>query len=385
MFVPETPCFPFLTLFTIRNQAANVDMLRRLFHAPVFIVFSKGRDAIDYGMGALNVMEDSRVWLPAYLCSSVFMPVHRRCPQVLFYDVDQRLVPRLNEMSVRKNDVFLMVHYFGLAQPVEMIKKYCTENGMFLFEDCAHSLPDLSSSVRVGSYGDLSVFSLRKQLCVPDGAVLEVNNPNIVVDTRRAKVSPVFALSKRKMIQMGLEALAFKSGVNILMLKKLLKDKMLPGIPLPEEQMHEVEKESRISSITLRVLETADISAIIEKRKKNFDVLVSLLNHLKGVSVPFKTLTPGSVPKVFPVFVEYRDAVCKYLWSQGVEATLWPGVEQLREADWKQFPGAREWVSKSLFLPVHENLSQNHLEAITKALSKGLKKISLKAEGASVS
>jgi perosamine synthetase len=53
-----------------------------------------------------------------------------------------------------------VTHFLGFPQPIDEVKKICGERTLFLIEDCAHALLSYHDGKPLGSYGDVSNFSL---------------------------------------------------------------------------------------------------------------------------------------------------------------------------------------------------------------------------------
>lgn len=80
-----------------------------------------------------------------------------------------------------------LVHIGGhLAFEVEEIAHYCSENGIFLIEDCAHAQGAEWNGRKPGSYGDAGVYSLyaTKTITTGEGGVLVSNRPEVLDHAR---------------------------------------------------------------------------------------------------------------------------------------------------------------------------------------------------------
>lgn len=156
-----------------RRAAARQSGLSHL--SPGLIGTFMGRDALSLASSYLNLGGEDCVLLPAYTCQDVLKQFVNTAT-VLFYDVgpDLTISPDqiLAHLLGRKVRMMLMINYFGFLQPYRReIKDICADRGVFLIEDCAHSLLTEGS----GETGDLAIYSFRKILPVPDGGALKVN------------------------------------------------------------------------------------------------------------------------------------------------------------------------------------------------------------------
>src|ERR1700727_969931 len=80
-----------------------------------------------------------------------------------------------------------LVHIGGhIAFEVEQIAAYCTENGIFLIEDCAHAHGAAWHGRRPGTWGDVGVYSLyaTKTISTGEGGVLVSRRPEVVEHAR---------------------------------------------------------------------------------------------------------------------------------------------------------------------------------------------------------
>jgi perosamine synthetase len=80
-----------------------------------------------------------------------------------------------------------LVHIGGhLAFEVEEIAHYCSENGIFLIEDCAHAHGAEWNGRQAGTYGDAGVYSLyaTKTITTGEGGVLVSNRPEVLDHAR---------------------------------------------------------------------------------------------------------------------------------------------------------------------------------------------------------
>ncbi len=80
-----------------------------------------------------------------------------------------------------------LVHIGGhIAFEVEEIARYCTENGIFLIEDCAHAHGAGWHGRRAGTWGDAGVYSLyaTKTISTGEGGVLVSRRPEVVAHAR---------------------------------------------------------------------------------------------------------------------------------------------------------------------------------------------------------
>ena len=351
------------------NKVVQQEILSRPFPflSGAQAVLSCGREALYYGIKLLKHLPQ-RAHVPAYCCKSVLAPFKKLNIEINFYDVGRHLEPIIDKNSLKKGDLFLLIHYFGIPQDIHLIKQLCEKFGLILIEDCAHTLPDPQSLCPMGSTGVFSIYSLRKQLPVPDGGILVVNDNSL---KKRLSIIPKPKLKKvplKKWLIMNFDKIAFFFGwPNTLKIKDALRDKigstghvfysrLLNNNPIPE-----------ISYTTAKTLFYIDFGEIAKIRRRNYHWLVDKLKNITGVTVPFPTLPEGAVPQGLPVLVEHTDYICTSMRKKGIGVDLWPGAEfpQIKN---EKFPKASYWDKHLLLLPIHQDLSLRHLEFCSNVL-----------------
>jgi dTDP-4-amino-4,6-dideoxygalactose transaminase len=340
-----------------------------LFPSPA-VVFTKGRFALLAGLRLLARERGlRRVWLPAFLCRGVVNCVVAAGLEPRLYDVTDMLEPRLDGIAPAAGDGLLIVHFFGVAVPIEACRAFAREHGMPLIEDCAHTLPAGEATGGPGAWGDVSVFSLRKMAPVPDGAVLVVKPP---LSAAAAAPRGPRARIRDKLALMALERLAFTLGWNVLPVKerfvgqRLAAGEQLGGTPMVQDVGDAVPRPARL---VLSILRRTDWPALIRRRQEAYRGLSSRLGAVPGLWIPVPALPAGSVPLGLPLLLDDATAVYHALRRAGIEAMRWPGFEQVR-IEPGRYPGADEWLARGLCLPLGAPLGASRLDAVAGTLAR---------------
>jgi hypothetical protein len=338
-------------------------------------LFARGRFALCEGLRALaEVRSIRRVWAPAYVCRPVVDIANAVGLDIALYDVDVGLEPRWPTLAPARGDAFLALHHFGLAQPRRPLQEFCSAHDMPVVEDCAHTVPDPSAPVQVGSYGALAIFSLRKQAPVPGGGLLVVTDP----ETRAAvRLPPRTGVGDRRtLVKLGImlaEQAAFAMSWNMLKLKDRLP--VLDAHPDADTasegkapiDLSAYSKPPAPSFLLRPLLARLDWRAQIRTRQTAYRCLTARLRGMPGLTLPVPIAPPGSVPQAMPIWVTDPDGVVRRLRARGVEAMRWPGREQIpfpREA----CPGTVAWLERSLLLPLGCAMTPARLDAVTRAV-----------------
>ena len=103
--------------------------------------------------------------VPTYHCPTMIAPVVHAGdgPDVLSdHGAARRTWNGCAQADLAGVRVMLAAHYFGLPQPMAVIRTFCDERGINLIEDCAHAFFGVSDDRPVGSWGDVAIASLTK-------------------------------------------------------------------------------------------------------------------------------------------------------------------------------------------------------------------------------
>jgi perosamine synthetase len=82
----------------------------------------------------------------------------------------------------------ILTHMWGQSAEIDTIRDICKQKGLFLIEDCAHSINATWNGRHVGTFGDLGVFSFQefKQLSTGDGGMTITNDDTLFDRMRNA-------------------------------------------------------------------------------------------------------------------------------------------------------------------------------------------------------
>ncbi len=342
-----------------------------------------GRVAIRRACELLGVGKGDEVLVPAYNCGSEIDPLLCTGASLELYRVDRAANIDLNDLQGRisnKTRVIFVTHYFGMPQSLDEIRALCRGRKVRLIEDCALSLFSSDCEIRLGSLGDISVFSFPKTLPVPDGGALVVNNPDLSADGWRRHRPPIrrlsramLSLAKRYVLHTSSEAdLLYSTLWSLLGTRRLANnDNAGPDVSLPDMPCnfyYDQGFDNRdISGIAKRMLRTFDGVEIRSRRRRNFLRYLNLLSSEGRVKPLYGELPEGVCPLHFPVFVSQRNVVCRELNALSIDATAWWSGYH-RSLAWGDYPDACFLKDHLLALPVHQGLSDNHIEFICEKL-----------------
>jgi hypothetical protein len=300
--------------------------------------FAYARAALYQGIKLLGVEPGQNVLMPSLICRAAVVPFNALGIHVRYYPVGTHFEPDLDQagrLVDKLTRAFVLVHHFGFPQNVEDVRGFCRSHNLWFIEDNAHGFLSCLRETPLGTFGDISIFSLRKTVPVPNGAALLVNNAALIASMDKAGKD------------CGRPLLARDAGF---LLRNLLRNfELLLGKPfvyavktgelatfLKQKRggrQHESENDtlsdflipySLLSKFVFKYLNWEKLKAI---RIAAFSYWRDYFkNHQQEASPVFSKLIPGTIPYVFPVTVRDRDVWIEQMAKRGVECFSWPDL-----------------------------------------------------------
>ena len=361
MTVPAPPLPDFRTLFAACVPARFDESFwtggDRDRHASTFRF---GRYALSAAVEALVDRAGGApftLFVPDYICNEALEKIRTLKVRILFYPVDDNLVPRWDELEtmtagLKGKAALILVHYFGFPNDSNRAAALCERRGMSLIDDAAHMLQRPAAFAK----GDAVVFSPHKLLPVGNCAVIVSREPLpkrsrsfIRLDTLRWIVTRV------------LQKFMIATGISW---HRRWKNLVLQAPPRPAG---ESQNPDRYGESLLNVA-IKDVERIAEQRKANYSRLLKGLQDLPAIRPLFST--PAGCPYVLPLRVAHggAHALSAALLQLGVPAFPWPDLPP----EVKQASSGHE-TAKSLFasivlLPVHQSLRTDHIDTLIRCV-----------------
>jgi 8-amino-3,8-dideoxy-alpha-D-manno-octulosonate transaminase len=148
------------------------------------IAVTSGTGALHTALSALAVGPGQEVIVPAYLWVSVLAAVvnHGAIPVLADIDASFCLNPAEVEKRITpKTRGIIMVHMSGAPGNVKAIQKIARDHKLFLLEDCAQCNGGSVKGQKVGTFGDMGIFSfqMNKNMTAGEGGCVVTNNSRL--------------------------------------------------------------------------------------------------------------------------------------------------------------------------------------------------------------
>ena len=144
---------------------------------------TSGASAIELAANVLKLKKNDEIIIPSHTYCATALPFTRYDVKIKWADINKDDftidVEHVKKLINKKTKAIVAVHLYGLPCEIIKLKKLCKQNKIFLIEDCAQSLGSKIKDRKVGTFGDMSIFSFHQQknmTTLGEGGMLIVNN-----------------------------------------------------------------------------------------------------------------------------------------------------------------------------------------------------------------
>jgi perosamine synthetase len=318
-------------------------------------LYPLGRHGVWHGLRALGLGPGDEVLAPAYHSGPDIEAMRRVGVSCRFYDAGDRLEPdpaELDSLTGPATRCLHLVHYNGFPQDAPRWRRWCDERGLLLVEDAAQSWLTQVDGQPVGSLGDLAFFSVYKMVATPYGCAAVCRAP-----------LPAVGRSRRTGIGRLGHLHAAWLGQRFGWIESLRR---LRPAPVFDASAHDDlgDPDAPIAAATAYLLPRIAGDWVARRRRSNYRRLLrDLGSHVQS---PFDQVSDGASPWFFPVQTDDKTGLLRHLAAHGVSGIdLWSVPHPLLPTE--RFPDARRRRSRTVVLPVHQELKESDLDRIADA------------------
>ena len=278
----------------------------------------------------IQVKGYSKIYIPFYSCAALLSPIKSLSINYSFYNIDKNFHPIFNFATLKKNEAFLFINYFGLNTTALQEIQHKTQN----------LIVDNSQAFFEKSIENTDTFySVRKFFGVPDGAYVYMNGETIPDIPYSFSYNRFMHLLKS--MDIGIEE-GYKDYIS--------NESDLANEPI-----------RKMSRLTHALLSNIDYQYIKQIRRKNYielDKRLSRYNKLKF------NLDDDSVPMIYPFLVDKSGVKQELIDRKIFVATYWPNV-----LDWTN---CEDWeykiANELLALPIDQRYNTEDMTGLANTL-----------------
>lgn len=225
-------------LLGIKPANAPVDPVEKLedefkeYHGVKYAVsFSSGRAALYYALKSLGLNGGDEVLTQALTCVAVPNSIIWAGFKPVYVDIDSatfNLDPKdLEKKLTKKSKAVIIQHTFGIPGPIKEVLEIAKKNNLIVIEDCAHALGAVYDGRKVGSWGDVAIFSFGRDKVISSvfGGMTITNNIKIykkLADSAQKLVAPPKTFVTQQLVYPLLYAISlpfYRVGVGKALIK----------------------------------------------------------------------------------------------------------------------------------------------------------------------
>jgi dTDP-4-amino-4,6-dideoxygalactose transaminase len=373
--IPLSPVLSWHTFAPVRfsSTPAVVDN-RRVIHV------TAGRVAIAHALELAGIGAGQKVLVPAYHCISMVEPLLQVGALPVFYALRDDLSVDLDDVA-RKIDGetrgMTTVNYFGFAQDLSLLRRFCDERGLCFVEDCAHSFFGSFAGRPLGAFGHFAIASLTKFFPVRDGGCL-VLGANASTDPKMRLRSQGLGASVAAAVDCVEEAVSLgrlrglaPAVVLSNWAKRIARSTLHPTALRHSDNPAQWRSGKKggfdpawmdvcATATSRAIARYAERSRIVEARRRNYARLLRDFSGLRRCRPVFSRLPDGVVPYMFPLWIDHLDDVFADLEDRAIPMQrfgqfLWPDMDE-------GFCAITRRLSRdSIQLPCHQDLTEDEI------------------------
>ena len=273
-------------------------------------IYASGRAAL---WQILNLLKQNgkanHVYLPDYLCDSIYKVCEALDMPYSFYKIDDNLRADRIDLKTRYETsgggILVFINYFGIVNCEEEIiwAKQNLKDVVVVLD-----LVQAPFEINTKSDADFAFTSLRKAFPLPDGGVVRSQNYQLPIVTEPNRFSQ------------------YKIAASFL--KNLREDgyyddSLYLDLYGKGEAMMDEDYQTAASCYTTKNIAALDIEYFAQRRRENASYLIRGLSQI-GIK-PCVAVSPEAVPLFIPVLLDNRDKVRKALFRNQIFTPVhWP-------------------------------------------------------------
>jgi hypothetical protein len=274
------------------------------------------------------------IYVPNYICDSIFPALISLNLKVEFYCVGSDLLPENLQIGNFGSGIkILIVNYFGLLD--SQIKKITEQNlDLFIVDSSQALFCDYTA-------GTAAIYSPRKYLGIPDGGLLstpeKIELPDDIYDASD-KFSHLLIRAAGD-VQVGYKRF------------------------LASEQSLECYIPKRMSIISEYLISCSDLAKIASKRRHNYNILYSKFKSINRFDLPIE----DNVPLCYPLMLEFGVSdILGELIEDSIYLPRYWNSKYLGDV-------GRSIFNNTLFLPIDERLTDKCLLKLSNIIEMRIK------------
>jgi len=162
----------------------NLEAQFKTFFQEEAIAFRSGRSALYAAIQSLELKAGDEVLLQSFTCVAVPNAVIWAGGTPIYVDINDDFNVSVTDLEKKISNnakAIIVQHTFGFSAELDTIMKLAKDRNLMVIEDCAHALGADFRGQKLGSFGDMSIFSFGRDKVISSvfGGMLIVKNPEL--------------------------------------------------------------------------------------------------------------------------------------------------------------------------------------------------------------
>ena len=300
------------------------------------VAVNSGTSALHLALLALGIKRGGEVILPTYACTAVLNAVNYTGATPVLTDINSYDFNISYEDTVKKmtdkTRAMIIPHMYGIPADIDKF----LERSVPIIEDCAQSIGARFKNQKVGTFGDISMFSFyaTKLLTTAKGGAIYSKNKELIesiYDLVDFDCRPTYK------IRYNCHLSDFQAALGLSQLRKL-------------------------DSFIKRRKEIAEeYNRVIERKKDAF--IVKIETNKERVWYRYVIMSEKKTDKIKEEFLKNGIEVINPLEN-------WELLHNYLHLNKNDFPNAENITKKTISVPIYPSLSDEEIEKIKKAIDK---------------
>jgi|TARA_B100001964_G_C14202082_1_gene586330 dTDP-4-amino-4,6-dideoxygalactose transaminase len=331
-----------------------------------------GRSAIYLSLLAFKELkpEKSDVLISVWTCGAVYKAVKKAGLNPVLYDIDPENLGS-SVISIREkinSDTLCVITstLFGISVNMDEICDLLKDKQAFIMEDSAQSLGAEWGGKKIGSFGDISIFSFGKSKNITTvwGGMVCTGSEEI-----QSKVSKIYSSWSKPSIIRSTKIFIVLL-VNFIVIKPFFFNLFRSIIRLLFEDPHFTTQFPVLKMGTFQkvigCIMLENVEKLITKRRENTFLIKKHMKNMHNVSFLGDVKEGRNVYLRLPIIVD-KEVTKDKLISEYIKRGIWARTSLIKPlwsytgCDSKLYPITKKMNSKIIFLPTHPYLKKRDL------------------------
>jgi len=311
------------------------------------ISVTSGTAALHLAVAALKIGKGDEVIIPDFTMIAPALAVAYQGAKPIFVDAEPKTwtidVQKIEEKITKKTRAIIPVHIYGHPCDMDPIMKLAEKYNLYIIEDAAEAQGALYNGKKIGSFGNMSAFSLytNKVITTGEGGIVVTNDKKLA---ERVEWLRNFCFDKER--RYFHEEIGFK-------------------YPLTNLQA------------AIGVAQMEYVEEIIKRKREIAYTYNELLGKIPGIVLPYEAKNVRNIYWMYSILIEdgfgvSRDKVKELLYKKGIETRFFfTGLH--KQPPFKtegSFPVSENLEKKGIYLPCSPNITQEQLEFVSTSIKK---------------